>query len=81
MTDIPTPVLNIAAGAITAGLVALAFWSIRQVRSAARVVSADATLRQVLADQTALILSQERRIADLESCRADDARRIADGTR
>lgn len=78
MNDIPAPIINVTAGVIATCLVALLLWSIRQVGSAAQVVSTAATLRQTLADQSALILAQERRIADLESCRADDARRIAD---
>jgi alkylation response protein AidB-like acyl-CoA dehydrogenase len=80
MAEIPAPILNVAAGAISACLLALAFWAIRQVRSAARVVSNDATLRQTLADQAALIIAQQLRIEELQRCLAAAEVKISDLT-
>lgn len=80
MNEIPTPVLNVLAGAVVTLLVALILWSIRQVRSAARVVTNDASLRQNVADQAALIITQERRIGVLERFLAEANEKIADLT-
>lgn len=78
MNEIPSPVLNVAGGALATCAVALVFWSIRQVRSAARVVSNDATLRQTVADQAALIIAQQLRINDLERCAKERDKKVAD---
>jgi uncharacterized coiled-coil protein SlyX len=80
MSEVPAPILNVIFGSLATALAALVYWSIRQVRSAAQVVSNDAGLRQNVADQAALIITQERRIASLEACLAEAEQKISDLT-